>query len=94
MTNSYNADIAVSLISSSMRRRVSNASVTSGNTHYEFQALFLPLPLNAETVSHSVNVWKTGRAIHVLGSVSVTISRWVSIESLMQYQMPTTVLLG
>ena len=38
----------------SMRRRSSNASVTSGKTSHVFHAVFLPLPLNAETVSHPV----------------------------------------
>ena len=65
-TNHSNSAIVASLMSCCMRRRSSNASVTSGKTSHVFHAVFLPLPLNAETVSHPVNACKTGRAAQIL----------------------------
>ena len=40
--------------------KVSNASVTSGNTFQTLQAVYFPHPSNAETVTHPANAWKTG----------------------------------
>ena len=37
-----------------------------------YQAVLFPLPAHAETVSHPVNGWKTGRVAQVLGSSLVT----------------------
>jgi len=63
-TNLSNTDITDSLMQSSMRRSCSNAGVTSGKTCHVFQAVFLPLPPNDDTVSHPVKAWNTGRTVH------------------------------
>ena len=54
-----------------MNSRSSNAAVTSGNTFYVFQAVFLPLPPNEDMVSHPVNAWKTWRVAQTLGYIPV-----------------------
>ena len=72
-TNRSNTDIDDSLMSSSMRRRVSNASLTSGKTFHVFQAVFLPLSTNAETVSHPMNAWKTGRTLQLPSLIRSTL---------------------
>ena len=56
----------------------SKASVTSGYTFHVSQAVFSPLPPNADTVSHPVKAWKMGRTVDFRGSIVWEIS-WTAI---------------
>ncbi|KAK3878934.1 hypothetical protein Pcinc_016476 [Petrolisthes cinctipes] len=55
-TKRSSSDIDSSLTSLGMRKSSSKASVTSGNTFQISQAVFFPLPVNEDTVSHPVTL--------------------------------------
>ena len=48
--------------------------MSSGRDCHTAQALFLPLPKNAEVVSHPVNAWNAGRAFDLDGPSVFTMS--------------------
>ena len=50
----------------------SKALVTSENRNHVSQVVFLPRPLNEETVSHPDRAWKNGRVPHIWGWLVLT----------------------
>jgi len=92
-TNRSSGNIDPSRTSLGMHRSSSNASFTSGKDVQVFQAVFFPLPANADTVSHPVEACSTGRVRHcdiVLDSLWQPFREYLCTENLIRHQREST----